>query len=811
MLLKYTLKNIFQKKGRLFIIIFCMTMACFTAFMALDFNNTIQEAMKTISAGYFGSADYVIVYRDNDGVTDELFADCPPVTYIGVKKYNKREITRDETQYKYALTKELTLNSYDNWDTAIKMGLLMKDSVPEKGSITVNKKYAEDYGYEVGDDIVLHNDDGDEFTYKISAVFKETSEVKGEYYGYIVDEDIVDLGAPENYTSAMVDVLDNERRQEFEEIMENNHARATVNPVYLNGAIQDYIQQFTSVVYLVFVMVFLLVIFVTVSFTERIINERMSVIGTLRSIGVSMKKTAFILLFENIMYALIGSALGFGLFYIVKILLYEAMSDGGNAGFVPVHVVLLVVAGAILIQVLIPGIEMLKAVKTSIRDIIFETKDSEYKLSYVRTIMGAVLIVLGLIVGFTVNSLITTMASMVIIVAGVAIFLPLLIRYLSKAGAKLFAKTRMPVAELASTEAGSKKHNFGSAILAVSAILVTAIVFVTSQSLMEAFKSIVYNGDVVVRDCVEKTRKYEYLQEVKSVEGMDYMFVTDAIGAEIGYGDGKVDGFDVVALTNPDNYKGMGDLDPEPLGKYEMIVSPNAARKLGVKEGDSIELTYHINDLFPMKETMTVRQISDKGEFMMAPRIIISVELYKEMYEDAPRTIFITTSEAEKVADEINNYMTNGEKVESVESLIRTQEEDNKTPIIALNSIIVVSIILTLIGISGNQAIAFVSRKKEYAMLHSCALPLSGIIRMILLENAFVFGLAGVVAFIMSFPLVGLASRAFLLADLGLTINIKFAVLLAYIIVLWLITMTTVLSQIKNLKKMNTATELKYE
>ena len=96
-------------------------------------------------------------------------------------------------------------------------------------------------------------------------------------------------------------------------------------------------------------------------------------------------------------------------------------------------------------------------------------------------------------------------------------------------------------------------------------------------------------------------------------------------------------------------------------------------------------------------------------------------------------------------------------------------------------------------------------------MLHSCALPLSGIIRMILLENAFVFGLAGVVAFIMSFPLVGLASRAFLLADLGLTINIRFAVLLAYIIVLWLITMTTVLSQIKNLKKMNTATELKYE
>ena len=85
------------------------------------------------------------------------------------------------------------------------------------------------------------------------------------------------------------------------------------------------------------------------------------------------------------------------------------------------------------------------------------------------------------------------------------------------------------------------------------------------------------------------------------------------------------------------------------------------------------------------------------------------------------------------------------------------------------------------------------------------------IISLIWIENAFVFAVSGIIAFIMCFPLTMLASKAFDLADTGVSLNVSFSTLVLYIIVMWLITMMTAVTPIKSLKKMNTATELKYE
>ena len=49
---------------------------------------------------------------------------------------------------------------------------------------------------------------------------------------------------------------------------------------------------------------------------------------------------------------------------------------------------LAVILAAVLIEVLVPLKEVLKAVKTSIRDIIFESRDSEYRINYPSTVLG---------------------------------------------------------------------------------------------------------------------------------------------------------------------------------------------------------------------------------------------------------------------------------------------------------------------------------------------------------------------------------------------------------------------------------------
>ena len=539
----------------------------------------------------------------------------------------------------------------------------------------------------------------------------------------------------------------------------------------------------------------------------------MSVIGTLRSIGVSMRKTAFILLFENVMYALIGSFIGFIIYLIgsrISMNIIFGDENAANLGKISPLTVVMVVLGAIMVQLLIPSVEMLKAVKTSIRDIIFETRDSEYRLSYPRTILGGVFIILGLVLGFSVDDLTIVMISIILTVAGVAMFLPIILRKLSVLFSDLFEKLKMPVAELASTEAGGKKHNFGSATLAVASILVTSVIFVTGQSLLSIFERPVYNSDIVVTGTTLKTSKYDFVDEIEDVDRVDFRYLEDSTFNDIGYGDNEKTGITVMALTDMDTYKGMGDL-PKTLEGNEVVINQSAARKLNVSKGSRIKVTFHISNIFPMEREIVIKEITDTSEFMSAPTFIITPEMYKEIYTDQPTEMFIHTSKPDEVKKEVENEMTYGEIVKTNDEIIKENEKNNRSLVYVLSGVIIVSVILSLVGISGNQVISFASRKKEYAMLHSCASPLKQIISLIWIENAFVFAISGILAFIMCFPITMLASKAFELADTGVSLNVRFSTLILYIMVLWLITMMTAITPVKSLKKMNTATELKYE
>ena len=812
MLLKYTLKNIFQKKGRLFIILFCMVIACFAAFMAADFMKSINSVLEGQVASSFGTSDYLVMYRGTGGISDELFTDVPAVKYVSRKNISKREVTRDEKLYCFALTDTVEFNAFTDWDKAKELKLLKDDAIPkENGKVTINQAYSDKYGYKEGDTILLRGIDGEEHPFVVSGVFANSRGEKKELRGYITEADMIELTGSVNSYAAYADVDDN-LRTEFEKQMELKHPNVTLTPLYSSDSFQEDLDRITGVFYLVFVLLFLLVVFVTVSFTEKIINERMSVIGTLRSVGVSMRKTTFILLFENIMYALLGSVIGFVLYLIARVVLLSMLMTDGTAKMDPINplLIIFVFLGAALVQILIPAIEMLKAVKTSIRDIIFETKDSEYRLSMVKTILGLVCIIAGFAVGMTVNILYVTMLSMIVVVAGVALVLPFILKKVSKLTAGIFGKAEKPVAELASIEAGSKKHNFGSAILAVASILVTAIIFIAGQSLVVSFSEPKYDCDVVVSEAAMKTAKYDFINEIEGVESVDARYIVDSMMNDVGYGNGKVSGFTVMAMTDPSTYKGMGDL-PDSLGDNEVILNVSAAKKLGVSEGDTVSLTFHISEIFPMERELVVKQVSKRSEFMSPPTLIINPGQYKEIYMDQPAELLIRTGDPFKVREELEKNLTSGEEVRTIASITEETKRNNRSIIGILSGVVVASVILTLVGISGNQVIGFASRKKEYAMLHSCACPLGKIIRMIWIENGLVFGVAGIAAFIMSIPMAMLLSRAFVQADLGVAVSVNYLLLLAYMIVLWGITMLTALTPIKNLKKMNTAAELKYE
>ena len=73
------------------------------------------------------------------------------------------------------------------------------------------------------------------------------------------------------------------------------YADVTTQDLFLSDSDMKLLDEIKAVFYLMFVITFLLVIFVTASICNRIVNERMSFIGTLRSLGMSTSRTARIL------------------------------------------------------------------------------------------------------------------------------------------------------------------------------------------------------------------------------------------------------------------------------------------------------------------------------------------------------------------------------------------------------------------------------------------------------------------------------------------------------------------------------------
>ncbi len=802
------MKNIFAKPGRLIVILLCMIVACFAGFLALDLGNGIGDVFKDFGKAYVGEGDYLVAYFGPGGVTGELFEGTVPLEFVGRGTVKKREITRSEELYNYAITETINLYTFSDPEKARSLECLQMENEPGEGEVAISQKYSEKYGYEIGDELTVYDYEDNPVSLTVVNIYDNESFL-GDMSGYINADECSRILGKDTYTIGVLGVDDNDR-DEFERFMAENHPNVVVTPAYMPEAYRELFRNITYILYLVFVLVFVLVIFVTISFVEKIVVERMSVIGTLRSIGMSMRKTTFILIAENIIYGIAGSIIAFLIYLVSRRFILTWLgnmsgvkSDIGHANFVKCGLVML---GALLIQIIVPLKEILKAVKTSIRDIIFDSRDGEYRVSFAKTILGFMFIIGGFCLAFTIKNLPVSIVSILLMILGGGLSIQFIVKKITLALSKYFGKLKMPVAELASFETGSKKPNSSNAVLAVAAITASAAIFVIGSSIVETVKRPAYDADIVVQEGMLRTAKYEYLNELDGVNEVEYIYeVFDAVSIN-----GKSNDFSVMALPKTDRYLEFGHL-PSEIGENEVIIDIQKAAILDIKPGDTLEVVFHNNGIFPRTRTLTVVAVTQYNRFLGAGTIILNEKLYNELYTDEVSCIIISADDPDKVKVDIENSLIGGEIVKTRAEYIADLNKDGGTVTLILAGVMAAAIGLTLIGISGNQIIGFASRKKEYAMLHSCACPKRDIIRMILTENGLLFGISVIVSACLCVPVTLLVERIFVLSDTGIIIVPRYEIMFISLLSLWGVTMITAMSPVKSIKKMNTAMEMKYE
>ncbi len=810
---KHTLKNIFKKPFRSIVLAVCVMVTCLTAYLTLDMSQSIEDIFVAYVADMLGNVDLEI--GSNKSINMDMLKELPECTALGMTNTSYPVATRDPEQYSYEYVQDLTIYGLDI-ENGYKMGLFKEALQLTDNETAISKTYAETFGIQEGDTISFYDKNGMLHDFKVVKILEESGVfiAENEYTAVVNQEAIrVLLNTDEiKYYSLMIDVTNDKEVNAFCDYLEEHYPDMEIVRVKGNEDIQKGVMQMVTIFAVLFVVTFLMVIFVTVSLSEKIVNERMAVIGTFRSLGISAKVTTMILLIENVFYGVVG--------FLLATLFYGAVRDSIMGGMIEVSsgnivvqpmqswIYAVVFVGAILVECFTPAKELTKSMKIAIRDIIFANKDTDYVFSQKKTNVGLVLLVAAVLLTLTKNALLLIL-SMILLVVAVSMLTPIIVKNMALGLGKLFTKVNMPVAELAAKELGTKKNTISNSILCLVIAALAIAMFAIGNGLMAITDHQNYDADICGFGLIQDTEDYKYIEGLDGVSECYFLYGTSDYLKINGSDDKEM--YDIMALPNTDMFVGLPDL-PQTIAKDECILSIVQADKLKVKEGDTIEVLFKSDYLFPMTKTLKVASLTDASLYSSMPIIIINENLCKDLYHEEVSGMLIRCDDPDSVLKTINKYSLNTMVEFKTKEQMKIDAQKEKAGInTAIYVAIGFGILLSVIGLSGNQVLGFEARRREYAGLYSTSMSQKQVKRLIFLETAFSMGGSVIIGSILGVFLNLIIRNVTKAMMMPLPIKLSVSQYFTMTFVLIVILVLCSLKPVRLMKKMKIAEELKYE
>lgn len=821
-ILKTTLKNTFGKPLRSILVIFSIFVCTFAALFCFDLAQTEKGLVGYMFSSMSGEAD-IMAYS----YTAELSAlpeGFPESQTLVVRSFGNPVYVDVPDTYYLVTSDTFTIYGVDA-HLAASMGYI-KDVIPGDMEIVLTDRYMNDFGIEVGDTISVYDKAGDPV--ELTVVGMARDDVKNllfrGYSGAVNNATADILSCGKTVTGAfMINVLDDTQIDAAEEMLKEKFKSENVQRFALTDDMEDMMNELFGLLFILFAVAFLLVIFITFSICERIVSDRMSYIGTLRSLGMSPRGTAGILLLENVMYALLGSVPGVLLYLAIRGPMMSVLFDVSTATGMVIELeipsiskalVIGTILGAIAIECLIPLKAVLKALKMSIRDIIFDNRDTEYKFNRSGIITGCIMTIVALIAALIPGGLFSAAICLIAAVMAVAFLFPVILKAVTNGVFSLserFGKEKM---SLASRESISRKSTVGSGVLCATSVTMCVLVYIIATSMNGMLVSDLYDCDVVVT--VAETGMPKHFSFVEHLDGvteteyiyqkLDYIYLED-----VEYE--KTAQFFGIPEGGYDMFHALYDL-PDVIEDGTIYIEKNWAKNNGYSIGDPLTITFHPSGVFPVREVYTVAGFFKVENYeAMKNNFAISESDFISIYHDEPGYLMVRSDDPEKTRDEIKRYAINYcAESKTVQDIVDDFNEDNAQSERVLGVIIAVAVIMTCIGMISNQIIGFEGRKKECAVMISTSMSrktLSGILFREMLITSFAASTFGVAV---STLLIVVLKRAFDMAEnIYLIIDINPGVILKLWVLMTIVFTLTVLFPIRNLKKMKLSEQLKYE
>ena len=828
-IVKFVLKNIYEKKLRTFLILFSIILSSALFFASQAITNNVVNMFVADSRQFYGSAD-IMIHPDKSSPSPylkigQMEAFIPKTDYVVSALQGSAYYIHERRE-----TISINLRGTTIEDMSI-MNPVFIEGASDIGSfsgrkIIISKKAAETYGYKTGDVIKLEIK-GINYKFTICAIaqpegfFAESSQAIHAIVPKSVLSSIYGNSSLSNIIFIKLkDGID--LKQSMEELRDEYKQYVVEEPVPEEDVKRNVQSMSVGFMMMTMVVAFMSIFIIYTSF-KVITLERLPMIGTFRSIGATRRTTDLVLLAESLLYGImggiVGCILGLGILYLITMFItpsymtgYDIKLDYTSAQMGSAFMIAVVIS---LASSIIP---IIKTSKIPVKELVLNSIDKSEKSKFKRYVLGIILLILYILlppISPKELAIVFDSISMVFSLTGVILLLPLItsgfVLLFEKIYVKLFGNTGV-IAAKNLRQNKNILNNISLLSIAISSLLM--ITTISDSVLLEVASFYTRNASFDIYMVMPGAgRSFE--QSLASVNGVSQVCGNiSTYGVEVVGKDYKLTS---VYGVNTSKFYEFFKLDMEGDKKalfealnYErcLIMSSSLKDKLDVNVGDTITLKMNKGDVGYKILAFQNTMLDNGSNVILSDKYFkadTGIQSYSEIYVKTDGDPNNTVQAIKK------KYIRNQPYITTIKAMEQENYEINSSVFLSMEAFAYLTLIIGIFGIINNYIISFIERKRSLAMYRSVGMSRRQIVKMLFIESVtggLIGGIMGVTAGLMMIYTVPYVMKA-LFTPMPIILN-PVSIILSFLLGV-VITLIASISPIVKSSKLKLIEALKYE
>jgi putative ABC transport system permease protein len=830
-IIKFILKNIWEKKLRTFLILFSIIIssALFFASNAISgtFENMYVERMKK----YYGSAE-IMMYPGEKATSSFFYLNRTDVLsdyldyIVGTVQSNAIYKISDDEILKFSL---MGIN-YNDLQVLNPIVLNKElDLVPFIGNkLIIGKDTAEKYKLKIGSSIKLEIRNA---THKflicgISEPMGLFLESGDSGYAIMPRETLSSIYNNRGMVStAYLKVKDASEKQFVIDKMSDIYKQHIVRETITQEDIKRSSGGITSAFMAMVVTLLIMSMFIIYTSFKVITMERLPVIGTFRSIGATKKITGAILIAESIIYGVIGGVigvfLGIGVLYIITYYSTPTYLRAIKISIIYNNAQLLAAfIMAVSLSFISSLIPIIKISKIPVKDIVLNKTDKDSKKRKWKPLLGLILVI-SAVPGPFINikglGILIDGISVVSMIAGIIILIPFVTGLFIKIFERFYNFIFGNEGIIAVKNLRNNKSMFNNiSLLAIgisTMLMINTVSYSVGKEVLNAYG--IWKFDIYM-NIDNADRNTERL--IQSIDGVDSVYNNyEVYGVKLwGNNDSDnicVQGVNTRKFFNFFNIDFEGDQESlvKRLDEGRYILATNIFRnKYNLKKGDIVNLNIS-NKMRSYEVAGFFDTLMENGSYLL----VSEKYLEADGGQQNSGTIKIKTNkDPEIVVNEIKSKFKGRDMwINTVKAMEERNKKDNDQLMNTLKGFSVMTLVIGIFGVLNNFLISFLERKRSLAMFKSMGMSKKQIIKMLFVESLTGGIVGGIVGMFSGFALVLYVEESHLLneAIVPITMHYQLETFLSSMVLGIMITIIASIGPALKSSRLNIIEAIKFE